>query len=516
MVAHAHFDGDAAPWPALSDAGSAKRRRPSAGAHPTLSPLGPTPEDEEIEQLTRHETDSLDTMDMMRPFVDNVRLDSHQDFPANIESWTPARCFAPGQGRSLSTSGGTQGSRASGGSGSPSAPSRGSQRWSADVCSSITPRLDSRASGAATPRVDSRATPRLDSRATPVSRDGAGTPRLGGAAAMHLGHPPPATPRDQGGAATPRLGSHTVAFTRRTSIASEASSIGVGDTTAYLGRVRSQKEVLIHVYVTMVHSDRIVLKVHPRARVGPVPHREDENKCPFKRLWGLEEESKGVLLMGSSMESEPDAGSAPSRMSLPKPNHFPKFESKLLDILTPEEQRLLAEAKANPSSSASPRDRASKSLKELVEAATGVPVKDQKLVFNQRGPLDDHSRRLDEVGIVHGAQLRLTVKTGSLLHRAGVIPASSPNGGGGVARAAPTWSNSWSIGSRGRGSERFGGAGYSTFGPGEVRKLNMPTTRDVDHAQLVASGRSQSRAESMRQVQLAGRPQTLRIYAHHD
>jgi hypothetical protein len=89
------------------------------------------------------------------------------------------------------------------------------------------------------------------------------------------------------------------------------------------------------------------------------------------------------------MESEPDAGSAPSRMSLPKPNHFPKFESKLLDILTPEEQRLLAEAKANPSSSASPRDRASKSLKELVEAATGVPVKDQKLVFNQRGPLDD-------------------------------------------------------------------------------------------------------------------------------
>jgi hypothetical protein len=66
------------------------------------------------------------------------------------------------------------------------------------------------------------------------------------------------------------------------------------------------------------------------------------------------------------------------------------------------------------------------SLKEVIQAATGVPVKLQKLVFKKRGPLDDHRRLLHECDIIHGATLHLAVKTDGLSVGKGQIHLASP------------------------------------------------------------------------------------------
>lgn len=53
------------------------------------------------------------------------------------------------------------------------------------------------------------------------------------------------------------------------------------------------------------------------------------------------------------------------------------------------------------------------SLKEVLEAATSIPVSQQRLVCKQRGPLNDNSRRLCDLSIGHESLLVLSMKPGA-------------------------------------------------------------------------------------------------------
>lgn len=55
-------------------------------------------------------------------------------------------------------------------------------------------------------------------------------------------------------------------------------------------------------------------------------------------------------------------------------------------------------------------DLDSKSLKELVQVATGIPANQQKLTFGMRGPLDCDESLLQDCGLSDGSEVRLTLK----------------------------------------------------------------------------------------------------------
>merc|ERR1719230_1883766 len=50
------------------------------------------------------------------------------------------------------------------------------------------------------------------------------------------------------------------------------------------------------------------------------------------------------------------------------------------------------------------------SVKDLIEAATGIPADVQKLTFGRRGPLEDPKKQLHRCDIGHGALLYLSIK----------------------------------------------------------------------------------------------------------
>jgi hypothetical protein len=56
------------------------------------------------------------------------------------------------------------------------------------------------------------------------------------------------------------------------------------------------------------------------------------------------------------------------------------------------------------------------SLKDLVEAATGIPAEVQKLVVGRRGPLEDPKRPLYRYDVGHGALLYLSIKSSGSRH----------------------------------------------------------------------------------------------------
>merc|ERR1719162_2614173 len=53
---------------------------------------------------------------------------------------------------------------------------------------------------------------------------------------------------------------------------------------------------------------------------------------------------------------------------------------------------------------------ADSTLKGLIEAATGIPASQQKIVFGRIGPLDDDAKALCDYDVGHGALLYLSVR----------------------------------------------------------------------------------------------------------
>eukprot|EP00440_Ansanella_granifera_P054962 gb/GFBE01059582.1/.p1 GENE.gb/GFBE01059582.1/~~gb/GFBE01059582.1/.p1 ORF type:complete len:391 (+),score=53.41 gb/GFBE01059582.1/:1-1173(+) len=128
------------------------------------------------------------------------------------------------------------------------------------------------------------------------------------------------------------------------------------------------------------------LRLDLGTRVGPLPQSDPDW---FEQYWGEGAEQRGPF----SARSRSSASS--ERRALPLPKALKALEERLIQ---PQSAR------------ASYSENRFASLKELVEAATGVAVDQQKLCFELRGPLEDDSQTLGEVGIRDGSTVILRHK----------------------------------------------------------------------------------------------------------
>eukprot|EP00930_Biecheleria_cincta_P059643 TRINITY_DN45357_c0_g1_i1.p1 TRINITY_DN45357_c0_g1~~TRINITY_DN45357_c0_g1_i1.p1 ORF type:complete len:389 (+),score=53.16 TRINITY_DN45357_c0_g1_i1:31-1197(+) len=148
---------------------------------------------------------------------------------------------------------------------------------------------------------------------------------------------------------------------------------------------------LMRVIVRLPGERRTHILVRPTTRVGPKKPKTD---C-FSVYWGQDAEAMG-----------PFSGRIAKGSSEPS-------NRRLMRV-----RRVFAERTAATSSQhASPStadqgvlDLDNKSLKELVQVATGIPANQQKLTFGMRGPLDCDESLLHDCGLVDGSEIRLMLK----------------------------------------------------------------------------------------------------------
>lgn len=169
---------------------------------------------------------------------------------------------------------------------------------------------------------------------------------------------------------------------------------------------------------------RVAFWVDPELPVGPAPGGPRNR---FTDIWGEDAELRGPCA-GKVPE---DGRLTPLRRLLAERECQPSLPEELVEPpLEPPQASLVAQPSlaaltdaslgagtvtltAGDSSSAltyggcSPMEA---SLKELIEAATGVPVAHQKLTYGRAGLLDDHRRSLCDCDIGHGALLHLSVR----------------------------------------------------------------------------------------------------------
>lgn len=146
----------------------------------------------------------------------------------------------------------------------------------------------------------------------------------------------------------------------------------------------------MRVIVRLPGERRIQIFVRPTTRVGPKKPKTD---C-FSVYWGQDAEA-----MGPFSGRMAEGSSEPSNRRLTRV------------------RRVFAERAAAGSQHASPStagqgilDLDSKSLKELVQVATGIPANQQKLTFGMRGPLDCDESLLQDCGLGDGSEVRLMLK----------------------------------------------------------------------------------------------------------
>eukprot|EP00440_Ansanella_granifera_P029836 gb/GFBE01032408.1/.p1 GENE.gb/GFBE01032408.1/~~gb/GFBE01032408.1/.p1 ORF type:complete len:369 (+),score=58.31 gb/GFBE01032408.1/:1-1107(+) len=137
-------------------------------------------------------------------------------------------------------------------------------------------------------------------------------------------------------------------------------------------------------------ASRVGLLVAPTTRVGPRPRKPDI----LTEFWGERSVQLGPLT-GRIVQGE----------RVPQNRRLTKVRG------------LLAERWKPPPGSEQDHDNAfdapALSLKELVEAATGVPIKQQKLSFGLRGPLNNDDLAVAECDIRDGSVINLSVKPSS-------------------------------------------------------------------------------------------------------
>lgn len=182
----------------------------------------------------------------------------------------------------------------------------------------------------------------------------------------------------------------------------------------------------IRIFVRVVGaSGRLALWVDPDLPVGPCQHGPQNR---FTDMWGHDAEARGPC----AGKPQPDASGrlTPFRSLLAAQDEETQRQQRSLgqggiqgDDCTAHEQSVATLAglssvqegtsqmvTACDSSTFSVGAVADASLKEFIEAATGVPVDRQKLTFGRVGLLDDHRRGLCEYDIGHGALLYLAVR----------------------------------------------------------------------------------------------------------
>eukprot|EP00931_Biecheleriopsis_adriatica_P117704 TRINITY_DN9319_c0_g1_i1.p1 TRINITY_DN9319_c0_g1~~TRINITY_DN9319_c0_g1_i1.p1 ORF type:complete len:350 (+),score=44.16 TRINITY_DN9319_c0_g1_i1:55-1104(+) len=165
-------------------------------------------------------------------------------------------------------------------------------------------------------------------------------------------------------------------------------------------RRRSLDWDVITVTVKTPGDGNLGLRLKSQTRIGPLPSRDPD---AFEAYWGEGAEQRGPS-SGRMLSGKPDC-----------------YAGRVLPLPGPL-KALLAQRIANSPDSvngicACDGSEEPASLKELVEAATGVPVHQQKLTFGLRGPLESDSQTLEEAGLRDGSVIALRRKSSKVAMR---------------------------------------------------------------------------------------------------
>jgi len=157
----------------------------------------------------------------------------------------------------------------------------------------------------------------------------------------------------------------------------------------------------IRIFLRLPGKGRLALWVDPDLPIGPEAGPHDL----FTELFGEDAEIRGPY---ARKPSSADGRLTPVRALLAR-----RQQGGLAGVGAghPSSSTLMSEDPPRGSSARSSAGHGGPaSLKALVEAATGVPIARQKLVFGRVGPLDDHSRALCDYNIGHGALLYFSAR----------------------------------------------------------------------------------------------------------
>lgn len=176
---------------------------------------------------------------------------------------------------------------------------------------------------------------------------------------------------------------------------------------------------LIRIFFRLPGEGRIALWVPPDIQVGP--HRQGVQDC-FTEYWGEDAEALGPL----AQRQCPEQGRlTPVRALLAKQSRSlfschlggsddhdgaeatHQSSAATLPAATEDTSKVLSASSSRLHLSPGLEKE---TLKGLLEAATGVPVARQKLVFGLAGQLDVDSKALCEYNIGHGATILMSVK----------------------------------------------------------------------------------------------------------
>lgn len=179
----------------------------------------------------------------------------------------------------------------------------------------------------------------------------------------------------------------------------------------------------IRIFVRIAgRGGRIALWVHPDIPIGPLPPGPRNR---FTDIWGESADERGPCA-GRAVSA--DGRLTPFRKLLAERDDQRRHELQELDeggeeyvdgfqiAGLPSEEPMSSLTFAGTStffagrSTFATETNAEGSLKELLEAITGVPVPQQKLTCGRVGRLDDHRRVLCEYDIGHGALLFLSAR----------------------------------------------------------------------------------------------------------
>jgi len=157
-------------------------------------------------------------------------------------------------------------------------------------------------------------------------------------------------------------------------------------------RFNCAQDSRIRIFVKLPGNGRVALWVSPSTPVGPIIRKRSN---PYERF-------------PEDRPSDTNGRLTPLRSLLTEQMGpmTDEFDSTVLSWLPEEGTKGSFLRSTSYSSTLQPED----SLKGLLEAATGVPVAEQKLVFGRVGALDDDERFICEYDVGHGALIYLSVK----------------------------------------------------------------------------------------------------------
>lgn len=172
---------------------------------------------------------------------------------------------------------------------------------------------------------------------------------------------------------------------------------------AVTGRRAGQKgtagEIHIRIFIRLPGGNRFALWVPPDMLVGPLSatsEAQTKEPHPISAIFAAGSTPGSALMDSSSSSTKGDGRLTPLRALLAG-----QAEDRSLDMFGEDEDLIGEISEASPVQG---------SLKDLIEAATGIPAESQKLVVGLRGPLWDANKQLCTYDVGHGAQLHLSIK----------------------------------------------------------------------------------------------------------